>query len=115
MRRIRRSSKGLPGEDLELIEDYNEVVRKARMSLGLTQDELAKQVGEKVTIIKKVEAGELKPSISLARKLEKLLKVVLLVPAEEPLHELGRYARKGGELSGVRLGDILKLKKQGQR
>lgn len=100
---------------MELIEDYNEVVRKARMSLGLTQDELAKQVGEKVTIIKKIELGELKPSISLARKLEKLLKVVLLVPAEEPLNEIGRYARKGGELSGVMLGDLLKLKKVSRR
>lgn len=108
MRRVRRSVRGLPGEDLELVEDYNEVVRKARMSLGLTQDELAKQVGEKVTIIKKVESGELKPSISLARKLEKLLKVVLLVPTEEPLHEVGKYVRKAGELGGVRLGDLLK-------
>lgn len=115
MRGIRKSSRGLPGEDLELIDDYNEVVKKARISLGLTQDELAKQVGEKVTIIKKIEAGELKPSISLVRKLEKILKVVLLVPAEEPLYELGRYAKKGRELSGVRLGDLLKPKKEGRR
>jgi len=98
----------LPGEDLEIVEDYNEIVRKARVSLGLTQEELAKQIGEKATIIKKIESGEFRPSISLARKLEKFLRVMLLVPAEEPLYGSEKYVTKGRSSGGIRLGDLLK-------
>jgi len=110
MRRAGRRGRDLLGEDLELVDDFGEVVRKARMSLGLTQEELAKQIGEKLTVIKKIEAGEFKPSISLAKKLEKILKIRLLIPAEEPLQDLARYYLKksGKEAGGISLGDLLK-------
>jgi len=110
MRRAGRRGRDLLGEDLELVDDFGEVVRKARMGLGLTQEELAKQIGEKLTVIKKIEAGEFKPSISLARKLEKILRIRLLIPAEEPLQDLaGYYLKKGGkEAGGVSLGDLLR-------
>jgi len=98
----------MPGEDLELVENYGELVRKARVRLGLTQGELARQVGEKATIIKKIEAGEFRPSISLARKLEKSLKVVLLTPAEEDFYDSRKHIMKGGGSKGVKLGDLLR-------
>jgi len=73
----------LPGEDLELVEDFGELVRRARIKLGLTQQDLAAQLNEKLTVIKKIEAGQFRPSIQLARKLEKFLKIQLLAPVEE--------------------------------
>ena len=110
MRRAGRRRRDLFGEDLELVDDFGEVVRRARAGLGLTQEELAKQVGEKLTVIKKIEAGEFKPPISLARKLERILRVRLLIPTEEPLQDLaGRYLKKvGREAGGISLGDLLK-------
>ena len=51
MRRAGRRRRDLFGEDLELVDDFGEVVRRARAGLGLTQEELAKQVGEKLTVI----------------------------------------------------------------
>ncbi|MCD6592139.1 MAG: TIGR00270 family protein [Thaumarchaeota archaeon] len=114
MWRSRKRSRELPGEDLELVEDFGEIVRKARMSLGLTQEELAKQIGEKSTVIKKIEANELKPSIALAKKLEKFLKITLLVPAEESPGDLERYFLSKGKpaSSGISLGDLLKKKQK---
>lgn len=113
MRRSRRFSGSLPGEDLELVEDYGLRVKQARTRMGLTQEELASQIGEKVTVIKKIEQGELKPSIDLVRKLEKFLKIRLLIPAEEPSYELSKYIAKPDASKGVSLGDLLKKRREG--
>ncbi|MEM3897967.1 MAG: multiprotein-bridging factor 1 family protein [Nitrososphaerota archaeon] len=113
MGRARRLGGSLPGEDLELVENYGELVREARSRMGLTQEELASQIGEKATVIKKIEHGELRPSIELARKLEKFLKIRLLVPAEEePSSELKRYLAKPGASGGVSLGDLIKKRQR---
>lgn len=72
-----------PLEGHHLIEDFGAVVRQARERLGLTQAELAKQISEKLSVIKKIEAGRLKPDELLARKLERALKVKLIEEGEE--------------------------------
>ena len=97
----------LPGEDLELVEDFGELVRRARIKLGLTQQDLAAQLNEKLTVIKKIEAGQFRPSIQLARKLEKFLKIQLLAPVEEESIELVKPSGKR-EFRGVSLGELLK-------
>jgi putative transcription factor len=113
IKRAKKPAGSLPGEDLEFVENYGELVREARIRTGLTQEELASQVGEKATVIKKIEHGELRPSIELARKLEKILRIRLLVPAEEePSSEIRKYLVKPGASGGVSLGDLLKKRKK---
>ena len=51
--------------------------------MNLTQKELGQKVGERTSTISLLERGKLKPSIPMARKLERTLKIVLLVPTEE--------------------------------
>jgi len=109
-RRPRRRVTSLPGEDLELIEDYGEIVRKARIELGLSQEDLAKQLNEKLTIIKKIEAEEFRPSLELARKIERVLRVKLLIPPEEPVEV--REFKVGKEVGGMSLGDLLRRRKR---
>lgn len=104
----------LPGEDLELAEDFGELVRRARVKLGLTQQDLAAQLNEKLTVIKKIEAGQFRPSIQLARKLEKFLKIQLLVPVEEESIELRELSGRH-ELKGISLGELLKEDKEKSR
>ena len=98
----------LPGEDLELVEDFGELVKRARIKLGLTQQDLAAQLNEKLTVIKKVEAGQFRPSIQLARKLERFLKIQLLVPVVE--ESIGLKPLSKGEPKGVSLGELLREK-----
>ena len=107
MNRRKRSGRTLPGEDLDLVEDFGEIVRTARVKMGLTQEDLAKQLNEKLTVIKKIESGEFRPPLSLARKLERFLKVRLL----EPVEDLGYVPSKRStreEEPGISLGDLLK-------
>jgi len=92
-----------------VVEDYAQIIKEAREMMGLTREVLAKMVGEKESVIKKIEEGRLIPPIELARKLERVLKVNLVV--EEDL-ELETYTyetpRHSYELT---LGDIVEIKK----
>lgn len=72
---LRKTSDEKP---LEVVSDFNIKIRKAREELGLTQEVLSKYVREKTSTIKRIEAGRLKPTITLATKLEKVLKVSLV-------------------------------------
>jgi putative transcription factor len=65
------------GDIEELATDYDERIRSARESAGLSQDELAKQLNEKASLIRKLEHGETLPSDDVQRKLERNLDIDL--------------------------------------
>ncbi|MCS7116921.1 MAG: multiprotein bridging factor aMBF1 [Nitrososphaerota archaeon] len=67
---------------LELRKDYFKVIKQARERIGLTQEQLSRKINEKLSVIKLLESGKLKPDDILARKIEHTLKVELLVPVE---------------------------------
>ncbi|HLI45995.1 MAG TPA: multiprotein bridging factor aMBF1 [Geobacterales bacterium] len=86
-------------------EDYAREIKKARESMGITQDMLASLIGEKLSTLKKVEAGKLKPTIEMAKKLEKTLKISLL--ETESFEET--LAEKKVDAS-LTLGDVIEVK-----
>ena len=92
-------------ERYEFVEDLGNVVRKAREARFLTREQLAEMVGEKVSTIRRIENNELKPSFELARKLERVLKVKLLVEAtDEVLERVVTRAQR----RGLTIGDVLR-------
>jgi putative transcription factor len=99
-------------ERYEFVEDLGNVVRKAREARFLTREQLAEMVGEKVSTIRRIENNELKPSFELARKLEKVLKVKLLVEATDEVFE--RVVTRAQQ-RGLTIGDVLgeQLKNEG--
>jgi len=99
-------------EEPEIIQtissDYALKVKNARESLRLKQEELAKKINEKESVIHKVETGHYEPNIALAKKLERFLKIKL-VEEEEIKKE---KQKKDSKISGpLTIGDILKTKK----
>lgn len=100
-RKHRRRRDYLDEEEV-LIEDYPEVVRKARERLGLTQEELAKRILEKKTVISKIERGEMRPDERLIKKLEKALNIKL---KEKVAVTYKKDTKSSGALT---LGDLLK-------
>lgn len=91
-------------ERIGYVDGFGEVVRAGRERLGLTQEELANLVQERVSVIKKVESGSLKPPLSLARNLEKVLKVRIIKElSDEDIHITPPPSGK----RGLTIGDLL--------
>lgn len=86
-------------------EDYAEIIKKGRENMGMTQDMLASTVGERLSVIKKIESGKMKPTIELAKKIEKLLKVSLL-EIDSSKFEIEKLSKK----SDLTVADILDIK-----
>jgi len=79
--KIRQTQAYLPArkEILQIItEDYPRKIKHAREKLGMNQEEFAKRLNEKCSIMQKIEAGQFKPSIDMARKLENILKIRII-------------------------------------
>jgi putative transcription factor len=72
-------------EEMVLREDYSKAIKSARELLGIKQDELGMKINEKPSVISHLEAGSIKPTDALARKLEHFLKIELFVPAEDEI------------------------------
>ena len=106
--RQQRSVKPLSPE-YDVVEDYGLIIKGAREARGLTQEDLARLVGVKLSYIRKVEQGKMVPELPVLRKLEKLLSVKLVEEAE-PREEKVIYS-SGGEDS-ITLGDLLGREEQ---
>ncbi len=107
MRRRRKAAVQEP--ELEPVDDYAERIRRAREARGLSQEELARMVQEKESVIARLEAGRMKPDLSTARKLERVLEIELMVEAES-----GEWSSRGDSAGGeLTIGDIIKIKKRG--
>ncbi|ADY01123.1 XRE family transcriptional regulator [Vulcanisaeta moutnovskia 768-28] len=91
----------------EVIDNYAELIREARESLGMSRDVLAKVIGVKESILKRIEDGQLIPDIELARKLEKVLGISLLKEAEDVGMETQKPVSKS-----LTLGDVVTLREK---
>lgn len=95
-------------EELELINEYPKKIRQAREKLGLSHEELGKKINEKVSLLKKIETGKMKPTQRLAEKLEHALKIKLLAPPAEP--KLPRKALATAKpKQEITLGDLIRI------
>jgi len=89
-----------------MIDDYGEIIREARGRKGLTQEELAKLLAEKESVIQGVEAGRFLP-FKLARKFEQFFRIRLIVPVEKKIKK--NFNLKSEDLT---VGDLMRMKKE---
>lgn len=92
----------------EVVQDFASRIRGMREKLGLSQKDFALRLNEKEGVISQLEAGSLMPSLELAKKLERLLKIKLL---EEVADVSVQAAKKS---AGLTIGDVIKVKKRMQ-
>jgi putative transcription factor len=91
--------------ELEVVSDYFMRIKSTREKIGLTQEEFAKKLNEKLSVIQKIEVGKIVPDINLARKIENLLKIKLLISTQEE-----KSGCKTIEKPTLTLGDLAKIK-----
>jgi putative transcription factor len=87
--------------------DFSSKIKKARESMGLTQEEFAKYISEKASTLHKIETGNFEPSLETARKLERLLKIKLVEQ-----HEEVKAQQSHMQDQSLTIGDYVKVKKR---
>jgi len=102
--RRRELSTGL--ENTVLVSNYNKLIRQARENMGLTQADLARLIGEKESVVRRLESGRMAPTLELAKKLEKILKIKLyeVVSQEQELPKPQSFQ--------LTLGDVVEVKER---
>lgn len=95
---------------LELIEHFDAKIRQAREKLGFSHEELGKKIGEKASVLKKIETGKMIPDNKLAAKLEHTLKIKLLAPAKEEKISQTKILKPTSR--EPTLGDLIQLNKK---
>ena len=99
-----------PPLEVELVENFGEVIRRARENLGLSREALAAMLGVKETVLRRIEAGQLQPDLALAKRLERALGVRLLVETAEE-----GVAKSGGKVErGLTLGEVAEIRDEGE-
>jgi putative transcription factor len=91
----------------EIATDYDQQVRQARESRGLSQQDLANELNEKTSLIRKIERGDVLPSDSVRKKLERKLEVSL---TEGPSGDDDESEWSSGSSTKTTLGDVVKRK-----
>jgi putative transcription factor len=70
-------------DEMILDPEFPKVIRDARNKKGITHDQLGQKINEKVTLLKKVETGTIKPDDTLSKKLERFLGIKLYINSNE--------------------------------
>ncbi len=66
-----------------IVEDYGKKIKEARENKGLSLEELAKQINEKLGYLEHIEKEKTLPNLKTARKLERALGIKLIEKEEE--------------------------------
>ena len=88
----------------EIATDYDDQIRNARESRGLSQEELANDLNEKASLIRKLERGDTLPTDDVQRKLERALDLSL-VEGKDVDEEW-----ETSDAGSMTLGDVVKRK-----
>jgi len=92
----------------ELIADYAALIRVAREKMGYSHEDLGLKINERASVLKHVELGKMEPNNLLANKLERILKIKLLIPIEETEKSTLPTAIVGKDQE-MTLGDLIEI------
>ena len=90
-----------------IVTDFAEIIRHARQGKHVEMEKFAKELNEKESLLKHIEAGKTKPSFRVAKKLEKALNIKL-IESEIGGIEVPQSQNTGG----MTIGDMIKIRKK---
>jgi putative transcription factor len=90
----------------ELVEDFPARIRNARSGKGMSQKDLAMKINERLTVLSKIETGQMRPDDKIIRKLERELGVKL----REKI--VDTQVAKGMSSSALTLADLIRMQQK---
>jgi putative transcription factor len=98
-------------EKTDIVKNYAQLIHKTRISADLNQDQFAKKLNEKPSLIRRIEAGKVEPTLELAKKIENVYQIKLIIESDkiEPSVQSSKFMKKS---TGSTLGDIAFIKKK---
>ncbi|WP_439026210.1 multiprotein bridging factor aMBF1 [Haloarchaeobius sp. DT45] len=91
----------------EIAQDYDDRIRRAREKKGLSQADLANELNEKASLVRKLERGDTLPSDRMQTKLEKFLGISLKAGGSS---DDDKEWSSGSSGTTQTLGDVVKRK-----
>jgi len=91
---------------LVIVDNFAKIIKDKRESLNLNLEQFARMLNEKESLMHHIESGKREPSIKLARKMKKILKINLIEEVKEQELKLGRKSSEN-----LTIGDLIKIKK----
>ncbi len=92
-------------EGEELIDGYGNLIKKARDRIGVRLSVIAEKISERESYLDAIENGRMKPTITVAKKLERELGIKLVEKASE--ETVSSSDRPSGRFSEPTLGDVI--------
>ncbi len=101
-----------------IVSDYAKRLQAARNKQGMSQEDFAKSLNERLSTVQKWESGQMKPWLSVAKKLERLLGISLIekkddgadVSNEETKTSSSKSVKARKAADGFTLGDFIKVR-----
>jgi len=87
-----------------VVDTYHILIRNKREQLGLKQEDLAKVMNIKLSLMQHIEQKKFKPNVELAKRFEKQLKIKLVELYREDFEQ-----SKGKPSDALTIGDIIKI------
>lgn len=105
---VKKEQEVKPVFEERLNDEFSALLKKARESKGLTQEEVSKRINEKQSLLHNVERGSQRPNLELAKKLERFFGIKIIDKLEVKKEKI--KIELSGE--GMTIGDIFsKIKK----
>ncbi|MBT6774356.1 TIGR00270 family protein [Candidatus Woesearchaeota archaeon] len=95
--------------EFKVVNNYSSLIRSARESKDMKQEDFAKFLNEKESILTKWESGSLKPRLDVARRLERVLGIRLV---ERDVIGKVEKQEKQKAAAEFTLGDFIKTRKR---
>jgi len=92
-----------------IVPNYYTLIKNAREKMGLKQEDAAQKLAERESLYHKIETGRLKPSLGLAKKLERFFRIRLVEQYDDNMKAV--IASAPVRKDAFTIGDMIKIKK----
>jgi len=110
---LRNSRKGPMDSEEEIVEGYGKIIKKARDRLSLKMAVVAEKINEKESYLDAIENERLRPTIAVARKLERELGIKIIEKVKE--EQVASSSTKSARFTEPTLADALIMQKKKEK